>query len=76
MLALKRSIFNKELILINVLKALASVISMCSLHVINPLIDDYTQIFYMTDEGNIPSLECKMSWPKYEKSGWPESYLH
>jgi hypothetical protein len=33
MLALKRSLFNGEYILINVLKALASVISMCSLHV-------------------------------------------
>jgi hypothetical protein len=34
MFALKRSVLNGEQILINVLKALASVISMCSLHVI------------------------------------------
>jgi hypothetical protein len=34
---------------------------MCRLHVINLLIGDYTQIFYMTDEGNIQSIQCKMS---------------
>jgi hypothetical protein len=34
MLALKRSLLKREVILINVLMALASVISMCSLHVI------------------------------------------
>jgi hypothetical protein len=34
MLALKRSLFNTEYILINVLMALASTISKCSLHVI------------------------------------------
>jgi hypothetical protein len=34
MLALKRSLLNREEILINVLKALALVISMCTLHVI------------------------------------------
>jgi hypothetical protein len=33
MLARKRSLFSKELILTNVLKALASIISTCSLHV-------------------------------------------
>jgi hypothetical protein len=26
----------------------------------NPLIEDYTEIFYMTDEGVIPSIQCKM----------------
>jgi hypothetical protein len=34
MLALKRSLLKREHILIIVLKALASIISMCSLHVI------------------------------------------
>jgi hypothetical protein len=34
MMALKRSLLNREEIQINVLKALASIISMCSLHVI------------------------------------------
>jgi hypothetical protein len=34
MLALNHSLFNREYILINVLKALASIISMCGLHVI------------------------------------------
>jgi hypothetical protein len=27
----------------------------------NPLIEDYTEIFYMTDAGDIPSIQCKMS---------------
>jgi hypothetical protein len=34
MLALNRSLFNREYILMNVLKALASVVSMCNLNVI------------------------------------------
>jgi hypothetical protein len=34
MLALKRSLLNREYIIMNVLKALASIISMCNLHVI------------------------------------------
>jgi hypothetical protein len=34
MLALNRSVLNREYILMNVLKALASIISMCNLHVI------------------------------------------
>jgi hypothetical protein len=33
MLVLNRSLLNREYILINVLKALASIISMCKLHV-------------------------------------------
>jgi hypothetical protein len=28
----------------------------------NPFIEDYTQIFYMTYEGDIPSIQCKMSF--------------
>jgi hypothetical protein len=34
MLALNRSLLNREYIRINILKALASIISMCNLHVI------------------------------------------
>jgi hypothetical protein len=34
MLSLKRSLSNREEILINVFKALASIISICSLHVV------------------------------------------
>jgi hypothetical protein len=45
MLALKRSFFNKVHILMNVLKALAPIISMCSLHVI--LLSKITSIFYL-----------------------------
>jgi hypothetical protein len=26
-----------------------------------PLIEDYTEIFYMTEKENIPSIQCKMS---------------
>jgi hypothetical protein len=61
MLALKLSLSNRQKILINVRKALASVMSMCS------LIDDYTQIFNMIDKGDILSIQCKMSLrrPKY-----------
>jgi hypothetical protein len=38
----------------NVLNALASISSLFSLHVRNPLIEDYTQIFCMIDEEEIP----------------------
>jgi hypothetical protein len=27
----------------------------------NPLIEDYTHIFYVVQEGDIPSIQCKMS---------------
>jgi hypothetical protein len=27
----------------------------------NPLIEDYTEIFYMIEKGDIPSIQCKMS---------------
>jgi hypothetical protein len=27
----------------------------------NPLVEDYTEIFSMIDEGDIPSIQCKMS---------------
>jgi hypothetical protein len=27
----------------------------------NPLTEDYTEIYYMIDEGDIPSIQCKMS---------------
>jgi hypothetical protein len=27
----------------------------------NPLIEVYTEIFYMIDEGDVPSVQCKMS---------------
>jgi hypothetical protein len=32
----------------------------------NPLIEDYIQIFYMIDEGDIPSIKCEMAlnWSK------------
>jgi transcriptional regulator of NAD metabolism len=55
MLALKRSYLNKESILINVLKTSSSVISVCS------LVEDYTELFYVIVEGDISSIQCKMS---------------
>jgi hypothetical protein len=27
-----------------------------------PLIEDYTEIFYMIDEGDVPSVQCKMNF--------------
>jgi hypothetical protein len=27
----------------------------------NPLIEDYTEILYIIDKGDIPSIQCKMS---------------
>jgi hypothetical protein len=27
----------------------------------NPLIEDYTEIFYMINEGDVPSVQCDMS---------------
>jgi hypothetical protein len=59
MLALNRSILNREYNLINVLKALAFdhfyVQSPC-----NPLIEDYTEIFYTIYKWNISSIQCEM----------------
>jgi hypothetical protein len=52
MLPLKRSLLNRK-ILINALKALASIISICSLHIDNPPIEDYTEIFYMTSASEL-----------------------
>jgi hypothetical protein len=49
--------FYREQIKINVLKALASLISVCSLHVI----EDYEKLFYMSGERDIPSIRFKMS---------------
>jgi hypothetical protein len=57
MLVFKRSLLNREWILISVLQPLASVISMCSLDVI--LLSKIT-IWYFTWLG-IPSIQCKMS---------------
>jgi hypothetical protein len=71
MLALKRSLLNREKILINVLEALASVIFICSL-----LVEGYSEIFYVIDEGDIPSSQCKMNFRGHKsmRMVWPESY--
>jgi hypothetical protein len=44
----------------------------------NSFIEEYTEIFYMIDEGDIPSIQCKMTLkgPKSETSRWPETYFH
>jgi hypothetical protein len=48
MLALNRSLLNTEQILINVLKALASIISYMQ-SPCNPPVEDYTEIFKLID---------------------------
>jgi hypothetical protein len=60
MLVLNRSLLSSEYIIINVLKALASIISICNLHVtflskITPI------IFYAIYKSNISSIECEVS---------------
>jgi hypothetical protein len=57
MLVLDRSLLNRGYILINDLKALASIASMCS--PCNFLIEDYTEIFYAVYKWNIPSIQRK-----------------
>jgi hypothetical protein len=27
----------------------------------NPLVEDYTEVFYMIQKGNVPSVQCEMS---------------
>jgi hypothetical protein len=44
MLALNRSLLNMEYVLINALKALASIVFMCSLHVI--FLSNITSIYF------------------------------
>jgi hypothetical protein len=59
MLVLNRSLLNREYNLINVVKALGSIIYMCNLNV-NFLIKNYTGIFYAIYKWNISSIHCKM----------------
>jgi hypothetical protein len=60
MLVLNRSLLNKEYTITNVLKALASIISTCSHYII--LISKITPRYFISiDEGDVPSLQCKMS---------------
>jgi hypothetical protein len=54
MLVLNRSLLNKEYNVMNVLKALASAISMCNLHVIL-----LSKIFYTIDKWDITSIQRK-----------------
>jgi hypothetical protein len=44
----------------------------------NPLIEDYTEIFYMTDkEDSVHSMQDEPNRAQvYEKSMWPEAHLH
>jgi hypothetical protein len=59
LLALNRLLLNREWILINVLKALASIISVWDLLVIF-LIEIYAEIFSLVNKRNVPSFQCKM----------------
>jgi hypothetical protein len=56
MLVLNLSFLEREYTLINVLKALASIISMCALHVIFLL---KITPRYFTYIWNVPSIQCK-----------------
>jgi hypothetical protein len=58
MLALNRSLQNGVYILINVLRALASIISMCNLHV--TFLSKIPPIFYTIYKRNVSSIQCKM----------------
>jgi uncharacterized membrane protein (DUF485 family) len=49
MLVLNRSLLNREYILMNVLKALASIISMCNLHVILVIVIVFNKCILVTD---------------------------
>jgi hypothetical protein len=57
MLALKRSLLYRESIIINDL----GFSHFCMQSPCYPLIGDYTEIFYMTDEVDIRSIQYKMS---------------
>jgi hypothetical protein len=58
MLALNRSFLNTEYILINVLKAMASIISICNLHL--SFLSKNTPRYFVIYKGNISSIQCKM----------------
>jgi hypothetical protein len=68
MLVLKRSLLNRKYSLVIVLKALASGISVYSLHVFNPITKDYTR-YFMVDKEDIPSIQCKMSLRGHKSVG-------
>jgi hypothetical protein len=59
MLAFNRSLLNREYILMNVLKASASIISICNIHVI--LLSKITPRYFtlLTYKWDIPSIQCK-----------------
>jgi hypothetical protein len=61
MLALNRSLLNKNYILINFRKALTSIIS-----IYNPYLQYYTEVYYLIHEGKILSVQCEMNlrWSK------------
>jgi hypothetical protein len=64
MLALNRSLLNREYILLNVLKALGSIVSKCGLHVIL-LSKNYTEMFYTIYKWNVPSFQGKKKCPSF-----------
>jgi hypothetical protein len=63
MIVLNRSLLNREYILINVLKALTSIISTRFVQSpCNFLIEDYTEIFYTIYKLNVSSVQSKMEF--------------
>jgi hypothetical protein len=77
MLALSRSLLNREYTLINVLKALASILSMCSHHVIflSKITPSYFTVFTngMFRQFNVRRDSCGLF---DQRSRLPESCLH
>jgi hypothetical protein len=57
MLAISRSRLNREYVLMNVLKALASIISMCNLHVI--FISKITPRYFAIYKWNVFPIQCE-----------------
>jgi hypothetical protein len=77
MLVLNRSLLNRKYILINVLKALASIISTSNLYV--TFLSKITEIFYAIYKWNLSSIQCKMGTQAVddcEESKSPESCFH
>jgi hypothetical protein len=58
MLVLSRSLLNREYIVISVLKALASIISMCNLHV--TFLSKIAPILCTIYKRNVSSIQCKI----------------
>jgi hypothetical protein len=57
MLVLNSLLLNREYVIINALKALVSIVSMCDVHVI--FLSNISKIFYIIYKRDISSIQCK-----------------